>query len=102
VLDKLTVDDFRPAVGQPFAIDAGDGGTVELTLTEARTIEPGTAPTDDAGHRAPFALDFQGPADPVLPQAIYRIVNDAVGTLEIFVVPVGRTNSATNYEAIFT
>jgi len=102
VLDKLTVEDFRPAIGQAFTVDAAGGAKIELTLTEARTIEPEAAPTDDAGNRAPFALDFRGPVDPVLPQAIYRLDNEGVGTLEIFVVPVGRTNSGTDYEAIFT
>src|SRR5215213_8183628 len=36
VLDKLSVDDFRPAVGQAFSVDAAGAGTVELTLVEAR------------------------------------------------------------------
>jgi hypothetical protein len=102
VLDQLTVDDFRPAVGQPFSLDAGEAGTLELTLSEARTIDPGAAPTDDAGHRAPFALDFRGPAEPILPQAVYRLDNGAVGALEIFIVPVGRTDAGIAYEAIFT
>lgn len=102
MLDKLTVDDFRPAIGQAFTIDAGDGRRIDLTLTEARTIDPGAAPTDDAGHRAPFALDFRGPAEPTLPQAIYRLENDALGALELFIVPVARSEAGTDYEAIFT
>jgi hypothetical protein len=102
VLDKLTVEDFRPAIGQAFALDAGDAGKLELKLLEVRLIDPGAAPTDDAGNRAPFALDLRGPADPVLPQATYRLENAAVGTVEIFIVPVGRTDAGTDYEAIFT
>jgi hypothetical protein len=102
VLDKLTVDDFRPAVGQPFSLDAGEAGTVELELVTARTIEPGAPPVDAAGRRTPFALDLRGPADQILPQATYRLDNDAVGAMEIFIVPVGRTEARTDYEAIFT
>jgi hypothetical protein len=102
VLDRLTVDDFRPAVGQTFSLHAEGAGTLQLELVGARTIEPDAPPVDSAGHRTPFALDFRGPTDPVLPQAIYRLDNPSVGTLEIFVVPVGRTDAGTDYEAIFT
>ena len=102
MLERLTVDDFRPTVGQPFSVDAGEAGTLELELLEARTIEPGAAAADDAGHRSPFALDFRGPVDPLLPQSIYRLEHESVGELEIFIVPVGRTEAGTDYEAIFT
>jgi len=102
MLERLTVDDFRAAVGQAFTFDAGEIGTFELTLVEARTIEPNAPPVDASGHRSPFVLDFRGPADPILPQAIYRLENDSLGALEIFMVPVGRSEAGTDYEAIFT
>ena len=102
VLEKLTVDDFRPAVGQAFSLDAAGAGKLELTLVEARTIEPGAPPTDDTGRRTPFALDLRGPVDPILPQSIYRLEHPEVGVLEIFIVPVGRTEAGADYEAIFT
>jgi hypothetical protein len=101
VLDKLTVEDFRPTVGQAFSLQAGDATELTLTLVDARLIDPGSAPASD-GHRSPFALDFRGPTDPILPQATYRLENTAVGVLEIFVVPIGRSDAGTNYEAIFT
>jgi hypothetical protein len=100
VLDKLTVEDFKPAVGKPFSIDAGDAGTLDLTLARVRPLRAETAPDPD--ERAPFALDFRGPPDPILPQAIYRLENELMGRLEIFIVPVGRTADGTDYEAIFT
>jgi hypothetical protein len=102
VLDRLTVDDFRPAVGQTFLLDAGGAGKVDLQLVEARTIEPDAPPTDEAGQRSPFALDFRGPVEPLLPQSIYRLEHESVGEMEIFIVPVGRTEAGTDYEAIFT
>jgi hypothetical protein len=103
VLDKLTVDDFRPAVGQTFVLDAGGAGTVDLELVTARTIEPDAPPADEAGQRSPFALDFRGPAEPALPQSIYLLEHDSFEQpLEIFIVPVGRTEAGTDYEAIFT
>lgn len=102
MLDQLTVDDFRPVVGQAFRVDAGGAGDLDLELLAARTIEPEAPAVDPSGQRSPFALDFRGPVEPLLPQSIYRIEHDALGPLEIFVVPIGRTEAGTDYEAIFT
>jgi hypothetical protein len=92
----MTVDSFLPAVGRPFAIDVGDG-RLDLELVEARALTT-EAP---AGHRAPFRLEFRGPAEPVLGQRIHRLESDVLGPLEIFLVPVGRDAGGATYEAIF-
>jgi hypothetical protein len=102
MLDTLTVDDFRPAVGQIFTIDGADAGTIELELTEASTLTAEAPATDAAGRRSPFHLLFRGPGDPVLAQQICRLENDHVGPLEIFIVPVARTADGADYQAIFT
>jgi hypothetical protein len=101
VLDRLTVDDFAPAMGQAFAIDAGEAGTIELELTEASTREPQAPPVDASGRRSPFHLLFRGPPEPILAQQICRLENAAVGGFEIFLVPIGRDESGTTYEAVF-
>lgn len=98
--DVLTADHFRPAVGQAFTLDGSQGGDLVLELAGVRALADETAPDPD--RRAPFALDFRGPPDPVLPQAIYRLRNDGLGPLDIFIVPVGRDDGGTDYEAIFT
>ncbi len=102
MLERLTVDDFRPAVGQAFVLDAGGAGKFDLELVQARTIGPDAPAVDESGQRSPFALDLRGPVDPLLPQSIYRLEHDSVGEIEIFIVPVGRTEAGTDYEAIFT
>jgi hypothetical protein len=94
--DLLTLDDFAPAVGEAFAVHVEGADGLELELVEARPL--GMAPTE----REPFALLFRGPADPLLPQAIYRLASDRVGEQDIFIVPVGRDERGTEYEAIFT
>jgi hypothetical protein len=101
MLDKLTVEDFAPAVGQPFTLDLDGNGTIDLALTAAATHDPGAGPTDAAGERSPFTLTFKGPEEPLLPQRIYRVAHDAVGALEIFIVPIARDSGGTTYEAIF-
>ena len=92
----LTVEDFRPRVGEAFVVLADDGAGVDLELTEARGL--GEAYRD----REAFALLFRGPLEPFLAQATYRLANDHLGELEIFIVPVARTDAGTDYEAIFT
>jgi hypothetical protein len=89
----LTVDSFLPAVGQPFSLD--DGPELELVVAEA---VGGETPE---GLREPFRLEFRGPVDPVLNQQIHRLEHAALGTLDIFLVPVGRDATGTTYEAIF-
>jgi hypothetical protein len=102
VLDQLTVDDFTPAVGQRFVIAFDDIGKIELELTEAQTHERDAPARDDAGTRSPFSAVFRGPADPILPQRVYRVEHDSLGPLEIFIVPIGRDASGTAYEAVFS
>ena len=84
-----------------FAIDAGDAGTIELELTDARTHDPAAPAVDDSGIRSPFTIRLQGPAEPVLAQQIVPLHSDALGPLEIFVVPVGSGPDGTTYEAVF-
>jgi hypothetical protein len=92
----LTLATFAPLVGDVFQLTDGGSDSLALELTRAREI----AATENAP-REPFALDFSGPADPVLPQSIYKLEHPRLGALEIFIVPVGRDASATSYEAIF-
>jgi hypothetical protein len=101
VLERLTANSFAPAVGDTFALDAGEAGRLELELLASRPHHPGAPVEDASGTRAPFTLEFRGPADPVLPQHIYRLEHPSLGPLEIFMVPVGRDESGTTYEAVF-
>lgn len=101
MLEQLTADTFAPAVGDRFVLDDGAGVRVELELLESRLHRPDAPAVDESGTRAPFSLLFLGPTDPVLPQRIYRLEHDSVGPIEIFIVPVGRDETGTTYEAVF-
>ncbi|MBE0611635.1 MAG: hypothetical protein IH609_19800 [Dehalococcoidia bacterium] len=70
-----------------------------LTLRLESITPAGALPV--GGGRQPFSLVFRGPANPLLPQAIYRLESDAVEPLEIFLVPIGRDADGVTYEAIF-
>lgn len=92
-----TLGTFRPAVGQAFTVSDEGGTKVELILAEAAEV--------DAGPHAPapaFSLLFHGPADPLMPQATYRFEHGSLGTMEIFIVPLGRDEHSAVYEAVFS
>lgn len=92
---ELTLETFTPVVGDVFEVDAGEAGMLELKLVEA------TAAPDPNAPREPFTLTFKGPVEPILAQQIVPLRHGSLGTLEIFVVPVGRDADAASYEAVF-
>ena len=49
-----------------------------------------------------FSLLFVSPPGPFLPQAIYPLTHTSLGTLEIFLVPIGPVGGGNAYEAVFT
>ncbi|HTS11484.1 MAG TPA: hypothetical protein VMH00_05150 [Candidatus Limnocylindrales bacterium] len=74
-------------------------GTLEVELVECRKL---TLPGRAGANREPFALLFLGPTTPVLPQRIYPIEFTGLGTMDIFIVPIGPDSGGMQYEAIFT
>jgi hypothetical protein len=86
-LDTLTASDFEELRGQLFRI--ADGFVAELVeVTEI----PG-----ESGGRAPFSLVFEGGPSQPLPQAVYPVHHERLGSMEIFLVPI----ASNRYEAVF-
>ena len=57
------------------------------------------------GHSTPgqeqFSLRFRGDRDWIFPQRIYAMKHDSMGDFDLFLVPIGRDESGTFYEAVF-
>jgi hypothetical protein len=87
-------DFFNARLNAVFGVAGYEG--VQLELSEAAKSVHATTE-----HQA-FSLTFRGPADPLLPQQIYTLESPADGALEIFLVPVARDKSSTQYEAVFS
>lgn len=115
-LELLSTADFRVNLGGRFlAIRSEPGGQdgpdpsrptpVEFELAEV--TEHGGTPLES--FRTQFSVVFHGPLQPVLSQGTYRLENDQLGTLDLFLVPVGpdapsapgQAPSAMRYEAVF-
>jgi hypothetical protein len=89
--DGYCLDDFADAVGATFS--AGDP-PVELRLIEATPLE-GSVRVEGS-----FRLEFAGPAEAMLPQAIHRFERDG-RSYDIFIVPIACDPGGARYEAVF-
>jgi hypothetical protein len=94
----LTATHFQPHVGSRFRLCADD--VLDVELFEVDEVG-GRAGAPEAA-RAPFSIVFLGPREPVLPQRIYRLEHEQLGTLDLFLVPIGRDDAGVRYEAVFT
>ena len=96
-LDKVAAGTFSPFIESLFNIDLSPWGSLTLTLNNVTEVGP-----EVPGRRRAFSLIFLGPIEPILPQRIYALEHETMGRLEIFIVPIGVTQSNCRYEAVFT
>lgn len=85
----LTVDRFAKLLNETFGVEA-EAGRLDLVLTEASA----------RGGRA-FSLVFRGPRAQPLEQRTYAFSHPAMGTVNIFIVPIGADRDSMLYEAVF-
>ena len=85
---------FEGALHTSFAIapDAAGAGLPALRLVEVKSRP---APQ---GYEQ-FSALFIGPASPIMPQGMYRLVHESLGEFDLFMVPVGRATDGIQYEA---
>lgn len=97
--ELLQSTDFQPQLDQIFSIHLDDATMIDLQLVSV--TELGTASQTE--FRTPFSLHFLGPvSQQYLLQHTYSMVNETLGTLDIFIVPLGAEAGRMRYEAIFT
>jgi uncharacterized protein DUF6916 len=86
---------FRAHLDTMFVV-ARDADRIPLRLAEVNDGQPRRGIES-------FSLLFTGPVDRLLPQGLYLLEHDALGTLGIFIVPVlGSNAERILYEAVFT
>ena len=81
-----------------FSLDLG-ATSVELTLTEAtkQVVRPFPGMV-----REPFSLIFRSSSQVVLPQRMYPFRHEAMGKIDLFIVPIARDVRGVVYQAVFT
>lgn len=98
MLETFKSETFKEHVGSTFTLRAGED-TLELELVECNGL------SGDRGEREPFSLLFRSAADALvlLEQHIVALDHDALGTVELFLVPLGPdAEGRRRYEAVFT
>lgn len=100
VLDLTTAsrETFEPYVGRDFKV-VYNGSDIILELVSAVSFDTHAA---KGFPRIPFCLTFRGPKTPVLPQRIYQIEHEKLGSIDVFTVPVGPDSTGMMYEVQFS
>lgn len=97
-LSDVTHQDFEACLSQSFTVKPDEGDCLEFELIEVKqrgVFDP------EMHTRQAFSVLFRGPDEPLLPQRLYRVENATLGTLDLFLVPVGPDKHGMRYEATF-
>jgi len=96
MLENLQQADFQKHLTETFRIQLQDS-ELDLQLVEVSPMG------QTSGHRAraPFSLIFRGPANLLLDQGTYPFVHPALGSLPLFLVPIGPDAEGLCYEVVF-
>ena len=95
-LGALTADDFEPLLDTEFRRVDDAGREARLRLVEVARRGRRFA------ERESFALLFRDPGEIGLAQGIHPLQHETLGEVELFLVPVARTEAGWEYEAVFT
>jgi hypothetical protein len=98
-LGWVSHEHFAGRVGEPFDVLGAGAMRLELVETTESTESGGPGPSGE--QRQQFSLVFRGPAAPVLPQGTHALHHDALGDLDLFLVPLGPDSDGMRYEAAF-
>jgi len=97
--ESLQSADFQSQINRIFSVHLNDATPIDLQLVSVTELGAATG----TGTRAPFSLHFLGPvSQQYLQQHTYQMVNETLGTFDIFIVPLGAEAGRMRYEAIFT
>lgn len=86
---------FAENLNTKFSVRVGVDKTIELELTQI--TESNSAPNIEQ-----YSLVFRGPLDGFLSQQTHSLEHQRMGTMEVFLVPIGRDEQGFQYEAIFS
>ncbi len=96
MLEKLTESTFFEHVGSTFGVRVDSGDAVKIELIECKALGRG-----ETAERQPFSLLFRGAKGLDMPQQIYTMEHERLGSMEIFIVPVGPVEGGMGFEAVF-
>ena len=92
----LTEKEFSKHVNTKFRIKGDPPLELELTAVKAYMGQ-----SNDQSDMERFSAFFHGPADRYLPQSTYALDHEAMGAVDLFLVPVAQDEKGLRYEAVF-
>ncbi|MGE3466696.1 MAG: hypothetical protein AB7J13_07160 [Pyrinomonadaceae bacterium] len=87
-------EDFSAALNQTFQVAAGDGSVFDLVLSAINSHV-------SSEQQENFSLLFRGPVEAPAKQGTYRLENEELGSMDIFLVPVKKDEAGLYFEAVF-
>ena len=100
-LESVTSATFADFVGQTFRMHV-DSGVLEVELTQVMPGSADGATVAANGKRAPFSIVFRVPGARVMDQRMYRFEHEALGSFDLFAVPIDQNQDGVFYEVVFT
>ena len=94
VLENLGRDDFVPNLNTRFRLLREDQPAIELLLVSVSELAT-------RERQQVFSIEFQGPVDFLLPQQMYRLDHDVLGSFELMIVPIRQDARGIYYESVF-
>lgn len=98
MVGDLTADFFEKQLQKEFIVKPTGDVELSLKLVDVKRLN---RQRKDAT-RDPFSIIFQGPAQPLLEQAVYEFLMPSLEPMGIFIVPIGAGENFIEYEAIFS
>lgn len=101
--DDLDAATFSTQLNTAFRILQSSTPVVEVELVEVadKGATDGQQPPAAARRQQRFSLVFRGPRGKLLQQGMYQTQHNQLGSLDLFLVPVGRDHDGVYYEAVF-
>ncbi len=92
----LTEKEFSKHLNTTFRVKGEPPIDLELTAVKAYMGQ-----SNDDSDMERFSVFFHGPGDRYLPQSTYALDHEAMGTVDLFLVPIGKDEKGLRYEAVF-
>jgi hypothetical protein len=93
--EHLTKDSLSKELNTKFRLSVEPEKMIDLELVEVN--ESGDVP----GQAERFSAFFCGPLEPFLPQSIYTMEHEQLGSFDLFIVPIRKDEQGFYYEAVF-
>lgn len=100
-LEQLSFESFAGLAKTNFRVWVSDDDALDLELSEITPPRVVSTGGTNGPKYENFALMFRGPANRLLAQRIYLFESAQIGRFELFIVPVGRDQNGSQYQATF-